>query len=392
MKGFYYNYTVKSFLMDYENSIYYKKIDSILNKEKRDEFIHGLNLWCYEYKDIMNKIDSEKLEELSQWDNKTDHTFIEDKKLIYMMTELYKKHTSNLEKYMNILPFDKLSDAYQKIKTKMYEPGMQKNITIISNMLKKGFKNQNFDEEADSPAFYNFKELGQGAFGKVRLMTTNSIVFGDAVKIAVKTIFDKTNDKKIDKGQLESEKGEREYLILNSIDHPNIMKVYFKWITSNNMLKIASEYLPCRDLRKLLKIYSDINKMRGLPLELVRFFAVEMIKALSYMRSNKILHRDIKPDNVILDHSFHIKLADFGLGLRYDENDTTSMNSKMYNECSKVKDKSEKLKNRVFKIKNEIEHEFEKEKQNGVFDSADFVDSTAISQSNNKLGIIFKTI
>ena len=389
MKGFYYNYIINKFVFIHQNSIDYKKIDSILNKEKRDEFIHELNRWCYEYKDVMSKIDLEKLEELSQWDDKTDRAFIKDKYFIDDITELYKKQTSDLEKYMNAITLDELFDAYQK--TKMYEPGMQKNITIISNMLKKGFKNQNFEEEADSPAFYNVKELGQGAFGKVRLITTNSIVFGDAVKVAVKTIFDKTNDKEINKRQLESEKRKREYLILNSIDHPNIMKVYFKWITSKNMLKIASEYLPCRDLRKLLKIYSDINKTRGLPLELVRFFAVEMIKALSYMRSNKILHRDIKPDNVILDHSFHIKLANFELGLKYDENDTKSINSKMYDECREVKDKSETLKNRVFKIKNEIEHKLEKEKQNSVFGSADFDDSTAISQSNNKLGIISKT-
>ena len=139
----------------------------------------------------MNKIDSDKLEKLSQWDEKTDHAFFEDKSFIDKMTKLYKKHTSNLEKYLNIIPFDELFDAYQKTKTKTYEPATQKDITIISNMLKKGFKNQNLEEEADSLAFYNIKNLGEGAFGKVRLITTNFVFFGTEVKIAVKT-----NDKK----------------------------------------------------------------------------------------------------------------------------------------------------------------------------------------------------
>ena len=367
---------VEKFLMDYDKSIIYSKIESILSKEKRDEFIWGLNLWCYEYKDIMNKIDLEKLKELSQWDDKIDYAFIEDKSFIDKMTELYIEYISSLEDYINTLTLDELADAYLKTKTKTYEPGMQKNITIISNLLKKGFINQNLEEEADSVAFCNIKKLGQGAFGVVRLITTNSVVFGTEVKIAVKTIFDKPNDKNGKRGQIESEKGQREYRILYSIDHPNIMKVYFKWRTSENMLKIASEYLPCRDLGKLLKIYSNINKKRGLPLELVRFFAVEMIKALSYMRSNKILHRDIKPDNVMLDHSFHIKLADFGLALRYDENNTTSKDSKMYNKCSEVKDELETLENIVVKIKNEIKHELEIEQQNDV--------SMAVSQSINK--------
>ena len=71
-------------------------------------------------------------------------------------------------------------------------------------------------------------------------------------------------------------------------------------------------------------------KARGLPLELVRFYAVEMIKALGYMRANKILHRDIKPENIMLDHNFHIKFADFGLGVRYDEKDQSSVDSKIY--------------------------------------------------------------
>ena len=85
-------------------------------------------------------------------------------------------------------------------------------------------------------------------------------------------------------------------------------------------------------MANLLSKYQIIKKVRGLPLELVRFYAVEIIKAFSYMRTNKILHRDIKPENIMLDHNFHIKLADFGFGVRYDENNRTSTHSKIYNE------------------------------------------------------------
>ena len=88
-------------------------------------------------------------------------------------------------------------------------------------------------------------ELGKGTFGAVNLLTTNPIVVGVEAKIAVKSIFDKPKaNKTLSNGQLQSEKGKREFKLLQSIDHPNIMKAYFMWKTSKDKLKIASEYLP----------------------------------------------------------------------------------------------------------------------------------------------------
>ena len=85
-----------------------------------------------------------------------------------------------------------------KSKTNKYEPGEQRDAgTIISNKLQKVIKNQNLEEERDSIAFYNIQELGSGAFGSVNRITTNSTVVGLEVKIAVKTIFDKSKDKRI---------------------------------------------------------------------------------------------------------------------------------------------------------------------------------------------------
>ena len=44
----------------------------------------------------------------------------------------------------------------------------------------------------------------------------------------------------------------------------------------------------------------------------------EIIKAMQYLRDNKILHRDIKPQNMMLDQQFHIKIMDFGLSVSSD--------------------------------------------------------------------------
>ena len=104
------------------------------------------------------------------------------------------------------------------------------------------------------------------------------------------------------------------------------MKAYKKWKTNEKKIKFAFEYLPCKDLYELAKEYQD----KKLPFELVRFYAVETIKALNYLKLNKILHRDIKPANILLDHHFHIKLADFGSSLKHDENNKDCKYNRLY--------------------------------------------------------------
>ena len=55
-----------------------------------------------------------------------------------------------------------------------------------------------------------------------------------------------------------------------------------------------------------------ISKFGRLSLKLTRFYAIEIINALKYLNKHNIVHRDLKPHNILLDESFHVKLADFG--------------------------------------------------------------------------------
>lgn len=47
------------------------------------------------------------------------------------------------------------------------------------------------------------------------------------------------------------------------------------------------------------------------------FYAAEIILALEYLHSKKILYRDLKPENILIHRDGHIKLADFGLSKRF---------------------------------------------------------------------------
>ena len=92
LKGYYYHFILK--LIDFaglEMIFRQEFIERFMNFERSKELQQELNQWCYQHKDILAKIQKERLEELSYWDDSSDHTFIEDKLFIDKMTEQYTK-------------------------------------------------------------------------------------------------------------------------------------------------------------------------------------------------------------------------------------------------------------------------------------------------------------
>lgn len=73
------------------------------------------------------------------------------------------------------------------------------------------------------------------------------------------------------------------------------------------------------DLLTLLSKFED-----RLPEDMARFYIVEMILAIDSIHNLRYVHRDIKPDNVLLDANGHIRLADFGSCLKMCEDGTVS--------------------------------------------------------------------
>ncbi|CAG5119390.1 unnamed protein product, partial [Candidula unifasciata] len=97
-----------------------------------------------------------------------------------------------------------------------------------------------------------------------------------------------------------------------------------RWITNlhyafqdDNFLYLVMDYYCGGDLLTLLSKFED-----RLPEDMCKFYIAEMVLAISSLHELYYVHRDIKPDNVLLDRSGHIVLADFGSCLKLMENGT----------------------------------------------------------------------
>ena len=109
--------------------------------------------------------------------------------------------------------------------------------------------------------------------------------------------------------------------ILSKINHPFIVNMYFSFQDNDN-LYLLLDLLSGGDLRYHLshKRPSVFNEIQ------TKFFISNIILALEYIHSQKIIHRDVKPENLVLDISGYVRLTDFGIAI-INKNDNSKESS-----------------------------------------------------------------
>lgn len=99
----------------------------------------------------------------------------------------------------------------------------------------------------------------------------------------------------------------REISLLKELNHTNVVKL-LDVIHHDKKLYLVFEYLD-KDLKK----YMDNAPPDGIPLDLVKSYMYQLLDGISYCHTHRVLHRDLKPQNLLIDSKGSIKLADFGL-------------------------------------------------------------------------------
>ncbi|KAK6319346.1 hypothetical protein J4Q44_G00105570 [Coregonus suidteri] len=99
----------------------------------------------------------------------------------------------------------------------------------------------------------------------------------------------------------------REISLLKELSHPNIVKLC-DVIHTENKLYLVFEFLH-QDLKKFM----DSSSVSGIPLPLVKSYLFQLLQGLAFCHSHRVLHRDLKPQNLLINAQGEIKLADFGL-------------------------------------------------------------------------------
>ncbi|XP_063170652.1 rho-associated protein kinase 2 [Candoia aspera] len=146
------------------------------------------------------------------------------------------------------------------------------------------------------------KVIGRGAFGEVQLVRHKITQKAYAMKLLSKFEMLKRSD---------SAFFWEERDIMAFANSPWVVQL-FSAFQDDRYLYMVMEYMPGGDLVNLMSNYD-------VPEKWAKFYTAEVVLALDAIHSMGLIHRDVKPDNMLLDKYGHLKLADFGTCMKMDD-------------------------------------------------------------------------
>jgi serine/threonine protein kinase len=146
-------------------------------------------------------------------------------------------------------------------------------------------------------AFALLKVVGKGSFGKVMQVRKRDTGRVYAMKVLTKSNIIKRN-------QVEHTRTERN--VLGRIVHPFIVGLNYAFQTQDKLFLVL-DYCSGGEL------FFHLGREGKFEEDRARFYAAQIVLALEHLHSLNVIYRDLKPENVLLDHKGNVRLTDFGL-------------------------------------------------------------------------------
>ena len=188
--------------------------------------------------------------------------------------------------------------------------------SILEPNLYEYFTNKIFleDNTIELKDLDNVKELGSGNFGSVNLVRNKKNKYLYAIKAL--------NLEQIKLENLE-ECVEVERDVLLKIDHPFIMKMV-KYLKNDSYIFFINEYIKGKELWEVIRDIGLLNK------EQTQYYGASILLAIDYLHKQKIIYRDIKPENVMVSVKGYIKIIDFGTVKEIQDRTSTIIGTSHY--------------------------------------------------------------
>ena len=323
-----------------------KNIDNFKNKGKgppKTDINNNINKKIPKNLTICQKVSDTQSKSFEIFKNKeviNDLILHQESKKVFKSIKVLNKPKINLENFpsqnkninINNNKPKENEDIGETIKINEISP-MNKNSTPLSNNTKEKEKkryslideNNNLTIKLQSKNKYKKEDfeilnfLGKGAYGTVLQVSLLSVPKKKIYAIKKLDIISLLSVNRLYQAYLEND-------ILSQINCPYIVKVHGAF-EADEKIHLVMDYMPKGDFSYFIKANYPLRP------DVIKFYAAEMVLFLEYMQKMKLIHRDLKPQNIMIDEKGHLKVIDFGtvrkIGFYYDKKEMKFKEEKM---------------------------------------------------------------